>query len=128
MKLGAVLVVEDEALILLDIEDALEEAGFVVIAARNGAQAIQTFDADPQHVIAVVTDIRLGAGPDGWEVAKHLREVSPVLPVIYMSGDRAVDWASMGVPNSLMIQKPFVMQQIITGLATLLNETGSREH
>ncbi|CDX17352.1 Response regulator receiver (fragment) [Mesorhizobium plurifarium] len=41
-----------------------------------------------------------------------------------MSGDGAVDWASMGVPNSIMIAKPFVMQQIIVALATLLNSGG----
>ncbi|ESX43432.1 hypothetical protein X750_20630 [Mesorhizobium sp. LNJC394B00] len=45
------------------------------------------------------------------------------MPVIYMSGDGADDWPS-GVPNSLMITKPFVMPQIITGLATLLNTQG----
>lgn len=78
----------------------------------------------PQGIVALVSDIRLGNGPTGWDVARHVRRVSPDLPVIYMSGDGAVDWASMGVPNSIMIAKPFVMQQIIVALATLLNSGG----
>lgn len=53
-----------------------------------------------------------------------MRSVNPTLPVIYVSGDAADDWASLGVPNSMMISKPFVMPQIITGLATLLNAGG----
>ena len=40
MSNGAVLVVEDEQLILLDVESALEQAGFEVVAAHNAAQAI----------------------------------------------------------------------------------------
>lgn len=42
---GAVLVVEDETLILLDLESALEEAGFEVVAAASAEQAIAAFDA-----------------------------------------------------------------------------------
>ncbi|ESY04072.1 hisitidine kinase [Mesorhizobium sp. LNJC399B00] len=56
-------------------------------------------------------------------MGRHLRGANPTMPVIYMSGDGADDWPS-GVPNSLMITKPFVMPQIITGLATLLNTQG----
>lgn len=50
-----------------------------------------------------------------------MRSINPTLPVIYMSGDGADDWPSFGVPNSLMITKPFVMAQIMTGLANLFN-------
>ncbi|MER8983317.1 MULTISPECIES: hypothetical protein [unclassified Mesorhizobium] len=44
-----------------------------------------------------------------------------------MSGDGADDWPSLGVPNSLMITKPFVMPQIIIGLATLLNQESVKQ-
>lgn len=47
MHVGAVLVVEDEPLILLDLESALEEAGFEVASARDAAEAITAFDASP---------------------------------------------------------------------------------
>ncbi|PBB88021.1 response regulator [Mesorhizobium sp. WSM3876] len=125
MVSGVILVVEDESIILLDVEHSLEEAGFKVIAAYRGGDAIRAFDRDPEKVAALVTDIRLGDGPDGWEVARHMRSVNPNLPVIYTSGDGAVDWPSRGVPNSVMIEKPFVMAQIVTGLATLLNQASA---
>ncbi|WP_353019569.1 response regulator [Mesorhizobium sp. M0999] len=123
MPLGSVLIVDDESMILLDVENSLREAGFEVIAVLKGLEAIATFDREPERVAALLTDIRLGEGPTGWDVARHLRGANPTMPVIYMSGDGADDWPS-GVPNSLMITKPFVMPQIITGLATLLNTQG----
>lgn len=44
MTSGAVLVVEDESLILLDVEQSLVEAGFEVIAVYTGDDAIAAFD------------------------------------------------------------------------------------
>lgn len=122
MYVGAVLVVEDEPLILLDLESALEEAGFEVASAPDAAQAIAAFDAAPDKFKGLITDVRLGAGQSGWEVARHLRQANSTIPVIYISGDSALHWGAEGVPNSVMITKPFVLAQIITALSTLLNE------
>ena len=49
--------------------------------------------------------------------------VNPDIPVIYMTGAAAVDWASRGVPNSLLLQKPFAPAQIVTAVAQMLNAT-----
>ena len=57
MNGSSVLVVEDEALILLDIQSALEEAGFLVVAANSAALAIEAFDADPTSFKALMSDI-----------------------------------------------------------------------
>ncbi|WP_095204155.1 response regulator [Mesorhizobium carmichaelinearum] len=120
-----VLLVEDESIVLLDVENSLIEAGFEVVPAVNGSTAIAAFDREPERFGALISDVRLGAGATGWDVARHVRSVVPTLPVIYVSADGADDWAAQGVPNSIMITKPFVMPQIITGLATLLNEGSS---
>ena len=55
----------------------------------------------------LATDIRLGAGPTGWEVAHHARKKYPDIAVVYTTGDGAADWFAEGVPNSVMLQKPF---------------------
>jgi len=119
---SAVLVVEDETMILLDLESGLEEAGFKVVGVGSSAEALETFDADPASYKALISDIRLGQGKSGWEVARHLRQANPTLPVVYISGDSAIHWGAEGVPESVMITKPFVMAQIITALSTLLNQ------
>ena len=116
MMVGAILVVEDEPLILLDVETALQESGFEVVTALNAAKAVAAFDAKPDKFKGLITDIRLGAGQSGWEVARHLRQANSTLPVIYVSGDSAVHWGAEGVPGSVMITKPFALPQIITCL------------
>jgi two-component system OmpR family response regulator len=117
-----VLVVEDEAMILFDVETALTDAGFTVMAAANATQAIEAFDAARDTVRAIVTDIRIGKGGSGWDVGRHVREAVPTMPVIYMSGDSSSEWAAQGVPNSIMISKPFALPQLITAISTLLNQ------
>jgi len=39
-----------------------------------------------------------------------------------MTGDSAKNWAAQGVPDSVLLQKPFVHAQLVTALTTLLNE------
>jgi DNA-binding response OmpR family regulator len=114
------LLVEDEALILLDVKDILHDAGFEVVAVHDGKQALTELDAVAMRLRAVITDVQLGDGPDGWEIGRHARELVPDMPVIYMSGGSNRDWSSKGVPDSVMIAKPFVAAQLITAVATLI--------
>ena len=37
-----------------------------------------------------------------------------------MTGDSAADWSAEGVPNSVMLQKPFAEAQLLTAMGTLL--------
>lgn len=106
----------------MDIETSLVEAGFDVVDAANGADAMRIFDERPADFSALITDIRLGQGSNGWDVARHVRESVPTMPVVYISGDSAGDWSSQGVPNSVMIAKPFAFSQIITAISMLLNQ------
>ncbi len=123
MKSRVILVVEDEALILMDIENALIEAGFEVITANNGSRAIKAFDADPSRISGVVSDINLGKGPSGWDIGHHVRKVTPTMPMVYMSGDSSHEWEAEGVPNSVLVPKPFVHSQLFTALANLMNQS-----
>jgi CheY-like chemotaxis protein len=83
---------------------------------------VELLDASKGKYRALVTDINLGPGKmDGWEVARHAREVDPDFPVVYVSGDSAEEWASKGVPNSIMLTKPFAPAQLVTAVSQLLN-------
>jgi FixJ family two-component response regulator len=55
--------------------------------------------AEP-NILGIITDIRLGSSPDGWEVARIAREIDPEMAVVYISGHGGVQWASQGVPGS----------------------------
>jgi CheY-like chemotaxis protein len=112
--------VEDDALISETIEHALVEGGFKLETANSGDKAIAMLTQGIQFQ-GLITDINLGAGPKGWEVAKKARELNPDLAVVYMSGDSGHEWPSLGVPNSVFLTKPFAPAQIVTAISTLLN-------
>jgi DNA-binding response OmpR family regulator len=117
-----VLVVEDEPLIGLTVEDALGEAGYDVRLISEALEALHELESAAEVLSALVTDIRLQGGRDGWQVARRARELNPALPVVYMSGDSALDHSSQGVPQSVMVQKPFAAAQIVTAVSTLINK------
>lgn len=116
------LVVEDEILLHLPLKDELEDAGYNPMLVTNGDRALKELKRQGQVFRALVTDIRLGRGIDGWEVAHRAREIAPTLPVIYMSVDSASAWAANGVPKSVMLSKPFAMAQLVTAISQLITE------
>ena len=114
-----ILVVEDEPLVRLTIVDALEEGGYTILEAADGAAAIEHIGRSDQ-LRGLVTDIRLGTGPNGWEVARRAREKFDCIAVVYVSGDSAAEWPANGVPQSLVLQKPFASAELVTAVANLL--------
>jgi len=120
------LLVEDELLIADILEDALTESGYEVVKSQNGVEALKEIEADASRFRAVVTDIRLGKGVDGWAVAQRAREIVPTMPIVYMSASEAPEWASKGVPGSVILVKPFAPAQLVTAVSTLLTEADMR--
>lgn len=117
-----ILVVEDDPLIQPIVEDALTDGGFEIAIAPSGETAVELLDASDAKYKALVTDINLGRGKmDGWEVARRAREINPQFPVVYMTGDSAAEWASKGVPNSILLTKPFAPAQLVTAVSQPLN-------
>lgn len=119
-----ILVVDDEAMIVLPIEDALRQAGYEVEIAHCGSDALSLIERTPEFA-GIVTDIRMGNGTTGWELGRQARRQNPAVAVVYMSGDSAADYAAEGVPGSVMIQKPFASDQVITAISTQLNQVAS---
>ncbi len=115
-----ILVAEDDELVQATVEDALSESGFETTLAGSGEEAIALLK-DGKSFRAIVTDVNLNDKLDGWEVARAARELDPTMPVIYMSGTHTDDWASKGVPKSIMLAKPFAPAQLVTATAQLLN-------
>jgi CheY-like chemotaxis protein len=118
------LLVEDEPLILLGMQDALESGGYTVVTAANGADALDLLESRQHELCGCITDIRLGPGPDGWDLGRRARELSPHMAIVYVTGDSAHDWAALGVPKSVVIQKPFADAQLVTAISALLTDMG----
>ena len=123
-ELLAVLVVEDDALVQGMVDEALSEGGFGPQIVSSGEEAIALLQGDESNNWrALITDINLSGSLTGWDVAKRARELLSDLPVIYMTGAAADQWPSHGVPNSVLLQKPFAPAQVVTAVSQLLNGT-----
>jgi CheY-like chemotaxis protein len=124
-EMPLLLYVEDEFLIRATVIDGLEEAGFNVIVAKSGAEALVLLTKQGSELRGVLTDIDLGQGIDGWEVARIARETVSGLPIVYVSAASQQDWTSRGVPGSIMIAKPFATAQVVVAISSLMTESGT---
>jgi DNA-binding response OmpR family regulator len=116
-----ILVVEDDEQIQTIVEDALTEGGFEPAVAPSGEEAVTLLSGHRGKYCALVADIVLRGRIDGWEVAQRAREIDPDFPIIYMTGAKAHQWPSRGVPNSILMEKPFAPVQLVTAVSQLLN-------
>jgi len=118
-----VLVVEDDQTIQSIVEEALSDGGFEPAIAASGEEALTLLGGSKYRVLVI--DIKLGKDRiRGWDVARRARAINPDLPVVYITGANADEWAAQGVPNSILLTKPFAPAQLVTAVSQLLN-TGS---
>lgn len=105
-RVPIILVIEDDEQIQSLVEDALVEGGLEPAIAASGEEAVTLLKSKsfikerPPVYRALVTDINLKGGMNGWEVAKQAREIDPEFPVVYMTGAAAEQWGSHGVPTA----------------------------
>lgn len=78
-----VLVIEDEALLRDLLAQTIGSHGFEVSTAANALEARTAFDAEDHD--AIVVDINLGAGIDGYDLAEALRRENPELGVLFLT-------------------------------------------
>ncbi len=124
--LPIILVVEDDPFVRGVVEETLTDGGFEIAMVSSGENAIDLLEVRKVNYRAVVTDINLGRDKrDGWDVARRAREIDAEFPVVYMTGASADDWASKGVPNSILLTKPFAPAQLLTAVSQLLNGSSS---
>jgi CheY-like chemotaxis protein len=114
-----VLLIEDEPLILLAAQTALEDGGYMCLSATDGHSGLKLIDENIGKSVAVVTDVRM-RGHDGWHLARHARALKPDIPVVYTTGDSAIDWPVHGVPNSIVLTKHYAEAQLLTAVSQLI--------
>jgi CheY-like chemotaxis protein len=120
-ELPNILIVEDDQDIQIIVEEALTDGGYGSVIAISGEEAVARLRSDEVKYLALVTDIDLPGRLDGWEIARVAREIDPAFPIVYMTGAAADDWPSKGVPNSILLNKPFAPAQLVTAVSQLLN-------
>ena len=119
-RMAVVLLVEDEADIRELIEDAFSEAGVSVQSAESDRAAYDVLEREARSFSVLVTDINLGVGTTGFDVARRARQLNPKIEVVYITGDAAhID--KFGVPGAEMFPKPFSPVELAERIAEKLN-------
>lgn len=126
---STVLVVEDEPLIRLCVCDVLEGAGLGVEQAADADCALGLISAlgtDQRWCRVLVTDVNLGAGLDGIELADEARRSVPGLHVLYVTGnpERVLKRSAMR-PRESVLGKPFQTAELVAAVRSLVESSAA---
>ena len=121
MKKTRILVVDDELSIIKFLRANLEAKGYEVLAAMDGAEALQTFEMELPDL--VILDIMMPK-MDGFEVCRRLREWSQT-PIIMLSarGDESDKVKCLDLGADDYITKPFGASELIARVRAVLRRT-----
>ena len=115
-----ILVVEDEALVQVLVVEVLQERGYAVQAAASAEEALALLRDHCTDVEVLLTDINLGAGENGLELARKARALCPGIRVIYVTGGAYAEALTERVPDSVLIPKPYELDRICEEVARVL--------
>jgi CheY-like chemotaxis protein len=121
-----ILVVEDDHLLRSLIRRILISRGYSVVAARNGAEALDVAANHPEPIQALVTDVIMPQ-MGGWELAQRLAMVTPDLRVLFISGYTTTEFSierTVGAATAF-IQKPFKPAELAGKVRAILDASKS---
>ncbi len=115
------LLVEDEAVVRGVVERTLARAGYRVVVATSGDEALELTEADGRFDL-LITDVVM-PGVNGWELGKRLTERWPGLRVLYISGytDDVIKEGNVAGLGAPFLQKPFLPVDLLTTVRKLLD-------
>jgi len=119
--MATVLIVEDEAVLLVLAKSVIRSAGYETLTASTLSQA-QALIGSVENFDLVVTDISLGDDREGGiHVGQLVRQLRPQTPVLYTSGFKMTDGLKeLFVDKSEFLDKPYTDTQLIETMARLL--------
>ena len=112
---GTILLVEDEPGVRSFCAQVLEDAGYAVVEAGSGEEAVERLASIDQSLALVLTDVVM-PGMNGRMLAERVRSVRPNVPILYMSGytDDMVVRTGVVAEGSAFLQKPFTPSGLVT--------------
>ena len=118
-----ILVVDDESRMRKLVKDFLTRAGYQVLEAQDGEEAVDTFYST-KGINLLVLDVMMPK-MDGWEVVKEIRKVSKVPIIMLTAKDQEQDELlgfELGVDE--YISKPFSPKILVARVEAILRRTG----
>jgi CheY-like chemotaxis protein len=117
-----VLVVDDEPAVVALVRTMLWRAGYNVIEAASGEEALNVAGKETGSIHVLLTDVMMPA-MNGYELALKIRPGRPDIKVLYMSGyrDRAIfETTGVRVGDAPLIRKPFTQHSLVSAISDVL--------
>ena len=121
---NCLLLVEDDTLVRMTVAMMLEDDGYGVVEAGSATEAWHLVDEGLQ-VDAVVTDVDLGQGPTGVQMADGLRNSLPDVAVVFITGRPASMLGRVLGPREALLAKPFQSSDLARKLHELVDLPGA---
>lgn len=117
-----ILLAEDEVLIRMALARMLEMAGYDVIQAGNGEEAVAALAAESPPAL-VLTDINMPGRVDGLELARRARQLRPTPPIVFTTGGTTLpqDEQPLG-PRDHLVHKPYHPDTLVALVQGLLDQ------
>jgi DNA-binding response OmpR family regulator len=117
----SVLVVEDEPLIRMGIADYLQDRGFRVFEAASADEAMRLLDYGDTRISLIFSDIQLGPGSNGIDLAAWTKVHYPDVRIALTSGNsRLVEDARMHEEAAAIFAKPYDFMKLTHALRALI--------
>jgi CheY-like chemotaxis protein len=121
-KAVVVLIAEDEMMVRMSASDILQDAGYHVLEARDGVEALAILEVR-DDIAALFTDVSM-PNMNGMLLAKIVRERWPHVGVVLTSGALPTD-ATLHLPrNARFLAKPYLPHRLIQEIEAVLPRVG----
>jgi CheY-like chemotaxis protein len=116
------LLVDDDDSVLLMTSRMLESLGYAVKPVKSAHEALEALNGPP-HVDLLMTDVMLGSGYSGPELAREVERKRPDLPVLFVSGYPQQKLEGSGFVNSEVsfLSKPFRKADVAKAIRAALD-------
>jgi signal transduction histidine kinase len=114
-----VLVADDDPDVVRLTRRVLERAGYVVVAAANGSEAVQLYREHGERINLVVADVAM-PGMSGPEAGARIRAIDPDARILFVSGSSAGALSSFG-PLTPFVAKPYVPDDLLRAVRAVLD-------
>lgn len=114
-----IILVDDDPDIRAIFGQALRDSGRAVSTAANANEGLDQLGEPPRPAM-LITDVDLGPGANGLQLADHMKIRFPHVPIILISGQWDEDIQNPGIPEAVVLRKPFRVQELLTLVAQYL--------